>query len=325
MLFLLVLIAIFVTVNLSLKLNRHFSISSLPALNSPTPISTASPENEIVDNQVELIFAGDVMLDRNIRQKAQQNGYNFLIGSNLKAVLVDADHAVVNLEGPITSNQSVSVGSAVGSTRNYIFTFPPETPEFLLDQNMTIVNVGNNHILNFGIEGLGETYALLDKAEINYFGNTGPSQPPDSSTFILSRGDRSIGFVNYNQFISGGEEQAFADINKIKPLVDYIVLYAHWGNEYQQENEVLITLAHKFVDAGVDLLIGSHPHIVTGHEIYNDKHIYYSLGNFIFDQYFDTEVRRGLVVKASINLETGATEITEYPVSINPNGQTELD
>lgn len=290
--------------------------SAFPLLHNPTP--------EPVDETVTLVFAGDIMLDRNIRLKAQQNGYDSLIGPRLKELLTSAHYAVVNLEGPVTSNPSVSVGSAVGSSRNFLFTFAPESVAFLKAHNMTIVNLGNNHILNFGTEGLSETYQLLDQGGVKYFGFTGSTQPEGSSIFVLEHNSNTVGFVNYNQFISEGEEQAFADIEKIRPSVEYLVLYTHWGNEYVQENQVLIELAHRFVDAGVDLLIGSHPHVVTGHEVYRDKHIYYSLGNFIFDQYFEPEVKKGLVVKAEINPETKETFVTEAQVNIDPSGQTEL-
>ncbi|MDQ5951053.1 MAG: hypothetical protein QG639_330, partial [Patescibacteria group bacterium] len=144
-------------------------------------------------------------------------------------------------------------------------------------------------------------------------------------TLVLHTPQGTLGFINYNQFITGGEEQAFQDLANIRDDVDYLIVYTHWGNEYVQENQVLIDLAHRFVDAGADLIIGSHPHVITGHETYKDAHIYYSLGNFIFDQYFDAEVKKGLVVLATIHPKTKETSVVEHTVTLEPTGQTELE
>lgn len=295
---------------------------SLNADNIATPFPSIPTSNE--PSSVTFVFTGDTMLDRNIRLKAQQQGYDFLIGPKLKNIFASAEYVLTNLEGPVTSSPSVSVGSEVGSTRNFIFTFDPEGLKFLKRNNINVVNLGNNHILNFGTEGLAETYQYLDQTQLLYFGYTGTTQPERSSTLILQTDQGSVGLVNYNQFISGGENQVFTDIEALKNSVDYLIVYTHWGNEYVQENKVLVDLAHRFIDEGVDLVIGSHPHIITGHEIYKDKHIYYSLGNFIFDQYFDENVKKGMIVIAQITPHTKETVVSEEIVEINPNGQTEL-
>lgn len=289
------------------------------------PILEAPKSTPTVSKNITLVFGGDVMLDRNIRLAAQRNGYDSLIGPNLKNLLQAADSVIVNLEGPITSNQSVSVGSEVGSSRNFLFTFSPESTRFLLDHNISLVNLGNNHILNFGQSGLNETYQLLDQAGIQYFGYTGVEQPAEKFTAIETVSGYTIGFVNYNQFIWEGESQAFVDIEKLRPQVDYLVVYTHWGNEYVPENQVLKNLAHQFVNAGADLVIGTHPHVITGNEVYEGKHIYYSLGNFIFDQYFEPAVQKGLVVEATIDPLNGETTIREHRVNSSKSGQTELE
>ena len=290
--------------------------------------SLASPflfpeEEPPASDTISLVFAGDIMLDRDIRLKATKNGYDYLLGPNISALLKKADYSIANLEGPVTNSQSISVGSEVGSTKNYIFTFAPESALFLASKGISIVNLGNNHILNFGAEGLAATYDYLDQAGVKYFGYTGAEQPADKFIF-KTKDNYSIGFVNYNQFIWNGEEQAFADIAALRPDVDYLVLYAHWGNEYLPENQVLINLAHKFVDLGADTVIGSHPHIITGNEMYKDKPLYYSIGNFIFDQYFEDAVRKGLVLELMIESNTSTTTVIEHQVYLDPKGFTEL-
>jgi poly-gamma-glutamate synthesis protein (capsule biosynthesis protein) len=99
-------------------------------------------------------------------------------------------------------------------------------------------------------------------------------------------------------------------------------VYAHWGDEYEKKpNSGQREFAHRLVDAGADLVIGSHPHVVQTKELYNDKWIYYSLGNFVFDQYFNDSVRCGAVVTVSLNPDLSYTT-EEYFVELVRDGTT---
>ncbi len=128
--------------------------------------------------------------------------------------------------------------------------------------------------------------------------------------------------MNYNHFIANGKEKALADIAEAKNKSDFVVLYTHWGKEYVPALQSVKDLAHSFVDAGADLIIGSHPHVVQEHEIYHGKTIYYSLGNLVFDQYDSESTRNGLLVRAIINVKTKEASIEEIPVTLKSNGQT---
>jgi len=83
-------------------------------------------------------------------------------------------------------------------------------------------------------------------------------------------------------------------------------------------------LAHQLIDEGADLVIGSHPHVVQGIENYQGKKIYYSLGNFVFDQYFEEAVKNGLLVEARIDPNSGQLSFEDYPIRISKTGETEL-
>ena len=103
----------------------------------------------------------------------------------------------------------------------------------------------------------------------------------------------------------------------------------HWGTEYKlAASESQKTIAHQFIDAGADIIIGTHPHVIQGPEgtpeIYKGKNIYYSLGNFIFDQYFDENVRNSLGVTIKIDKNTKQLEFSEKRFYLDKNGQTIL-
>ena len=98
-----------------------------------------------------------------------------------------------------------------------------------------------------------------------------------------------------------------------------MVVYAHWGREYELiQSESQQKIAHNFIDSGADLIIGSHPHVVQPIEIYKNKAIFYSLGNFVFDQYFSEDVKNELIVTASIIKDK--TEFVLTPLFKNENG-----
>lgn len=274
-------------------------------------------------NAAQILFVGDLMFDRGIRYYADKAGSNEFIFEKIRPQLLNQDLVVANLEGPITENKSRSLGTVPGSANNYIFTFDPSLAKTLYYQNIGLVGLGNNHILNFGNAGLESTKEYLKEAGIDYFGG------PDTDKSIIKTIDGiKIAFVNYNEF-SGSlaleQSQTISEIQKLKGKADFIVVFCHWDVEYQTEpTEATKTLAHQFVNAGADLIIGSHPHVVQITETYNNKKIYYSLGNFVFDQYFDENVRKGLGVILKVNPRDKSVQFEEIHFYLDSGGQTSI-
>lgn len=272
--------------------------------------------------QVSVIFGGDMMFDRSVRKVVEKKGGDFIF-SCIERVLQDADFVVANLEGPITQHASVSALSSMGDEFNYTFTFSPETAELLHNHNIRVVNLGNNHILNFGREGVRSTISELEKAGVWYFGD------PIYHSVHLEHAFSPIvfAFINYNEFnaLAGSGKAASTTIKQIQ-LVRATgalpIVYAHWGIEYATTSSANSReLAHRFVDAGAGIVIGSHPHVVQEHEVYNNKHIYYSLGNFIFDQYFSEDVTHGLLLNVAFN-QDGVQSVKEIPIELGRDRRT---
>jgi len=281
--------------------------------------ASADPVIEEVANS-QIIFGGDMNFDRYIRTVVQTKGFDFVL-ENVKPFLAAADFVVANLEGPITDNPSTSKESEMGSRENYIFTFPPETADELASSNITVVNIGNNHIMNFGADGLEQTRIALKGKGVKYFGD-----PADENfrSYVKESNGNKIGFVNYNQFTGNSKEKVISDIELVKAKADLVVVYAHWGNEYETAaNENQKEIAHELVDLGADLVIGSHPHVVQQSEEYKGKKIYYSLGNFIFDQYFEENTQKGLLVLVSVS-KGEISGFEEMEIIMKTNGQIGL-
>ncbi len=275
-----------------------------------------------------ILFAGDMMFDRSVRQVAEEKGDDFLF-SCINDTLSDADYVVANLEGPITTNPSHSVGSEVGGEGNFTFTFPTSTAPLLKRHHIWLVNLGNNHMLNFSRDGLVQTKQWLDAAGVSYFGDPDSLEAEKVARPTIS--GIPFSFVNWSDWTpirepaaSNGAGIGNSVVEQIRREAEsgrVVVVYNHWGDEYAPPPAREKQLAHSFVDAGASLVTGSHPHIVQEHETYKGVPIYYSLGNFIFDQYWNEDVRSGLLLKVEFD-KNGVASLEEIPIYLEQDRRT---
>jgi len=267
--------------------------------------------------EAHFLFVGDMMFDRSLRAAAQKKGYDYLfscVGERFKQY----DSVIGNLEGPITSTSSKSMGSVVDTPDNYTFTFAPEVAPLLKRHNVQIVNIGNNHIFNFKQDGVNQTKQYLRNAGVTYFGDPDSLEPDRVARAEI--GGIKFSFVNWSDWTSDNTDITGNQIKKEVNDGRTVVVYAHWGEEYVPATERMKKLAHQFVDDGAAIVIGSHPHVVQEHEVYNGKHIYYSLGNFIFDQYWNDAVSHGLTLDVIFN--SNEVIVKELPVVLNRDRRT---
>jgi poly-gamma-glutamate synthesis protein (capsule biosynthesis protein) len=242
-----------------------------------------------------VLFVGDMSFDRTVRTFGERKGFEKIFECS-KATLRSFDAVVGNLEGPITTQMSVSLGTVPGMPGNTQFTFPADIAKVLAEHNFKAVSIANNHIRDFGPDGVVQTRAYLDEAGLAYVGDPGDETTLSKTVVINSV---PIVLVAFNQFLGGNLKDkvaaTVAEIQKYEPE-DRVVVFAHWGDEYLPFTDQQKRWAHAFVEAGADLIIGAHPHIIQDQEVHNGVPIFYSLGNFIFDQYWQPDVRDGLGV-----------------------------
>ena len=264
-----------------------------------------------------VLFGGDMMFDRTIRSTMEQKGGDFIF-SCIDSVLQDNDLVVANLEGPITATSSRSVDSKIGAPDNFTFTFPLSTAALLAAHHISVVNLGNNHILNFGADGVRSTEFALTNAGVRYFGD-----PLVQSVDVENAHGIALALINYNEFEpSSTASTTLAQIRQAKAFGQIPVVYTHWGVEYATTSPHYVqVLAHRFVDAGAAIVIGSHPHVVEDHEQYRGVDIYYSLGNLIFDQYWNAAVSHGLMLQVTFDT-SGVKKVQEIPVVLQRDRRT---
>jgi poly-gamma-glutamate synthesis protein (capsule biosynthesis protein) len=306
--------------------------TTINATSLSQPANQLATQNSVEKKPVKILFVGDMMFDRYIREAVGKYGkgdYGYIF-SNIKDQLNQYDLVVGNLEGPITKKTSVSVGTAMDDRKNLVFSFDPAVADTLDENNIKLVGLGNNHILNQGKEGASETKKYLNEAGVRYFGDMNgeseeyleigfPSGNPISQQI-------RIGFVSYNYSAPGSFERAIKDIKSLKEKLDIVVVCPHWGTEYRtgDPGKNIREMGHQFVEAGADLVIGTHPHVIESSEDYKGKKIFYSLGNFVFDQYFSPDTMRGLAVEVEINPADESIKFQEMPVEMMKNGKTDM-
>ncbi len=267
-----------------------------------------------------MLFGGDVMLDRTVRTTVHRLSASYFT-DKIHRIFWAQDINMVNIEGPITDNISVS-NVTMDNPNHFKFTFSKEqTKEFCDINRINIISIGNNHILNFGRDGLKQTQKFLEENNIDYVG-----VPEENAKNIVYKdmGGRKIAFVAYNDFASPSLEKTIELVERAKQNSDFTVVYPHWGQEYNKKmTKKQRDTAHLLVDAGADLIVGAHPHVIEPVEIYKNKVIFYSLGNFVFDQYFSNDVRERLLLNVMID-KNDEMNFVLTPLWTNQFGQLEL-
>ncbi|OXM84197.1 hypothetical protein CF651_22245 [Paenibacillus rigui] len=268
-------------------------------------VETASADSQ-KEGTVNLSFIGDVMFASKVEDLLKKNGWDYpfqFVSDNLKK----ADITVANLETPFTTQ-----GTA--QSKEYVYRSSPEALPALQAAGIDLVNTANNHIMDYGQIGLLDTLDYLDKAGVKRVG-TGRDSDEAYKPVIMERSGVKIAFLGFsrvvpdNSWYAGKNKPGVAGtyspelpleaIASAREQADLVVVIAHWGVERQNNAAKEQTdLAHKYIDQGADLVIGSHPHVVQGFEQYKGKWIAYSLGNFIFTTNEDSNTWESMILNA---------------------------
>ena len=233
-------------------------------------------------NPLTLIATGDIMLGRYCNVQMLNNKdwkYPFLKTADLTS---SANITFGNLEAPIIENCPTT-------SSGMIFCARTESVEGLKFAGFDILSLANNHILNYGQTGIEQTINLLNKNNIL------PSQ--GNNITIKQFNNLRFGFLSFD-LVTYPQTSLIPQISQNLPKADVLIVSLHWGNEYQKEpTEAQKKLAHEIIDAGAKIIIGHHPHVTQPVEEYNGGLIFYSLGNFVFDQNWSEETKKGEIAK----------------------------
>lgn len=256
---------------------------------------TAESSNaaEIGDQGIHLLFAGDVLLsDHVLRAYENAGGIEGVLDEGYRRVIADADFFFANEEFPFSNRGSQA------PDKQFTFRLPPEKVHLLWQMGIDGVSLANNHALDYGTDALLDSCEVLDNAGIGRTGAGADLNEAKQAVTVEISGKR-IAIIGATRVIPVAEWAAGAkhpgmlatydptvlleEIRRLRQENDYVIVYVHWGIERDETpQEYQRSLGKQYIDAGADLVIGAHPHVLQGLEYYKGKAIVYSLGNFVF-------------------------------------------
>ena len=343
------ILVIFATLAAAFSLTEIYRLPK--SIDYSEPITSGMRESGMKENRtITMTLVGDIMLNRGVEYMVGKEGDGDYSFPFLKIVedLKGTKLLFGNLEGPISDK-----GTKVGSI--YSFRAEPKVIEGLTFAGFDVISLANNHAFDYGREALEDTFLKLKTAGIDehsfistrrsarvidYVG-AGFNQSEAYSPVIKEIQGTKIGFLAYtnlgpetwkaterNSGIAWINENDFEkikkDIENAKSQADILIVSLHAGEEYAAEpTQFQIEFSKVAIDAGADLVIGHHPHVVQKSEKYKDKWIFYSLGNFVFDQSFSQETMKGEILEILIK-DGKINELIPKKIEINNYFQPEI-
>ncbi len=305
---------------------QYISNNRYNSLDSFRQYKLKLPEKE---DSIIIVAVGDIMLSRLVDLSIKENSDNAYSFDEVKWFWQNADIIFGNLENPLIPGREIGVSEMV-------LRADPEMAYMLKDSGFNILSLANNHIYDFGSEGLLNTIKILDEVDIKYcgVGSDGKEKAPYTPACIEANGIEIafLAFTDKELMPEIAEEDkeksdiAFLDKERIAISVseaakngNFVIVYLHGGTEYASEpDKAMKDYAYLAIDKGADLILGSHPHVVQKAEKYRGKYIFHSLGNFIFDQLWSLETRESIIAKIYIS-ENKVERLIFLPAFIDDN------
>lgn len=264
------------------------------------------------DGEVTILFTGDVLFANAFKAGYDAKGIEGVVEKELLAELNDADILMVNNEFPY-SDRGVPM-----ENKQFTFRCSPSCVKALNEMGVDVVSLANNHTLDYGKEALSDTFTTLDGAGILY-GGAGESIERAEEVQIIEVNGKKYGFLAVSRVIpvadwkvenaAPGIFSCYDDtrltelVAEAKKECDFLAVYPHWGVEHAAYPESYQTkIAEHCIEAGADLIVGSHTHCLQGVSYIDGKPVFYSLGNFVFGQNIDRSAILKVTVDASGNV-----------------------
>jgi poly-gamma-glutamate capsule biosynthesis protein CapA/YwtB (metallophosphatase superfamily) len=265
--------------------------------------NTAAEDDTAADDQAEasdstsgsvtIALVGDILPAASVLDYMNKFGFDYPFRET-SSLLQAADITAGNLETAITTRGKVE------ENKEYVYRGPKEALVPIKEAGFDFLSLANNHSMDYGWEGLRDTMDALDDADLQHAGSGIDDTEAYTPAYIDSNG-MTVGFVSLTRVIpisktnwkadkinpglaeAYSTERAVAAIKEARSNADVVIVMVHWGDERtDMPNKFQKSLAYAFIDAGADLVVGSHPHVLQGFESYKGKWIAYSLGNFVF-------------------------------------------
>ncbi|MGB8815928.1 MAG: CapA family protein [Minisyncoccia bacterium] len=314
--------------------DRKLSIEEINILNKniSSVIESRNFAEITKSNETTLAFVGDIMLDRGVYSKFIKNGngdYYFPF-AKIKDDLAKYDLVFGNLEGPMSDKGQ-------DSHNLYSFEMDPNFAPVLRDIGFKVLSIANNHIDNWGKIAMEDTFSRLKENRIIVSGG-GMNESEAYGVNVINVDGNKIAILSFSQFGAGqysatasssgiailDQKKVEESVKMARNMADIVVVSFHFGEEYKNiPNDFQKKWAKIVVDVGADLVVGGHPHVVEPVEQYRNVFIAYSLGNFVFDQYFSPETMSGGLLEVKIK-DKKIISVNLRKIQMNSEYQPEL-
>lgn len=292
-------------------------------------LSVDIAETEVVqDGETTIIFTGDVLFANAFQAGYDAKGIDGVVAGKLLEELNDADILMINNEFPF-SDRGIPMAD-----KQFTFRCSPSYVKALNEMGVDVVSLANNHTLDYGKEALSDTFAVLDNAGILY-GGAGETVERAEEVQIVEVNGKKFGFLAVSRVIpvadwkvensTPGIFSCYDDtrlvelVKSAKDECDFLAVYPHWGVEYAAYPEEYQTkIANRCIEAGADVIVGTHTHCLQGASYIEGKPVFYSLGNFIFGQSID----RSAILKVTVD-DAGSASYQFLPIYAS-GGVTDL-
>lgn len=276
-----------------------------------------APSQEKKTNSLRIFLGGDVNFSWEIEKTLAEGKDPFFF---VKGIMREADLTIVNLETTIATN-------GTPQTKTHVFRSPPSVLHWLTNAGVDVVSLANNHAMDYG------SVAMLEMREhlTNYgllFAGAGKNWEEAIRPVIITQigitiGILCAGFQKPEELMATAKRPGTAGlrwkkivsmVSNLSQEVEYLLFFVHWGWEYVVPplDSEQVSNAYAIIDAGADVIVGHHPHIIQAFEIYKGKPIFYSVGNFLFPQWRIKEARPAIAVVLDITKEEGKIKTTPY-------------
>ncbi len=278
------------------------------------------------DSEISFVAFGDNIIHEPIYRYGLQReeGFSFLY-ENIKDIITDSDVSIINQETPLTDNPAM-----YGDYPR--FGTPVEVGQAIANAGFDVVTCATNHALDRGVDGIDFTKSFFEANKITCLGIQSQSETAYQPYEIIVRNGIRFALLNYTYGTNGitvpesnpymvhlleDEDRICNDMEKARAEADFVIVFVHWGTENSEESDAFQQKwTRLFLENKVDVVIGTHPHVMQPYEILTDDSghrmlIYYSLGNYISAQ-SEKVCSKGGMAQFTIGLTQEGYQITEY-------------
>ena len=321
----------FLSLSLFIAYKTDFKFENTNTVSSEKLEKNKDADEEKEDKtQVKILAMGDMIFHQPIVKNYRTGeSYDFTpIFANISEDINGADIAIANFEGSVNSNRKLSGFP--------MFNFPKESIYSLKNAGFDILSTANNHSLDTGLDGVAETISHIKESGMESFGTLAKE---GEKGIIVEKNGIKIGLISFTDTLNGMDslmrnkeysvntfsQDVAGDIKNLKDKSDIVIVYPHWGNEYQHHpSERQIFLKEKLHEYGADIILGSHPHVLQRYEVeeINNKKLFtiYSMGNTLSNQRVENLKKSGVDTGALVKLEivkdniSGVTNLKSFEV-----------